>query len=49
VISYKGVVDTGKVFYSSVIDTGMVILTGVNNNAQVVVKIGCFILVLLTR
>jgi hypothetical protein len=48
VISYSGVVDTGKVLYSGVIDTGMVILTGVNDSTEVVVKIGCFILVLLT-
>jgi hypothetical protein len=34
VISYNGVVDTGKVLYSGVIDTGMVILTGVNDTAE---------------
>jgi hypothetical protein len=34
VISYNGVVDTGKVLYSGVIDTGMVSLTGVNDTAE---------------
>ena len=33
-ISYNGVLDTGKVLFSSVIDTGMVILTGVNDTAE---------------
>ena len=33
-ISYNGVVDTGKVLYSGVIDTGIVILTGVNDTAE---------------
>ena len=33
-ISYNGVVDTGKVLYSGVIDTSMVILTGVNDTAE---------------
>ena len=47
-ISYNGVVDTGKVLYSGVIDTSMVILTGVNDTAELVVQIWCFIPVLLT-
>ena len=33
-ISYNGVVDTGKVLYSGVIDTGVVSLTGVNDTAE---------------
>ena len=33
-ISYNGVVDTGKVLYSGVIDTGMAILTGVKDIAE---------------
>ena len=33
-ISYSGVVDTGKVLYSGVIDTGMGSLTGVNDPVE---------------